>query len=237
MKRWSGFELSRTRWLARSCGQWRRRDGGGRVAYDPENLLRARETTSGSERRKRVEQRRGGGLLSDGGRLEALYESYAIRLTNGLRRAFGNGPPDPEDMTQLAFQKLMERDDASDIRDVRSYLWRTARNLTLKELRSADVRSKYDFEIEQLFFATKWDGTTPEGVLSTKEQFQGIDEALRAMPVRRRRCFVLHKVDGLPVSRVSEVMGLPKSTVHREIVRAGVEIDMRLQRQTEDRRS
>ena len=207
------------------------------MAYDRDNLLRAREKTARGKWRRRDEKPRSDGPPGDGGRLKALYESYAACLTSGLRRAFGNGPPDPEDMTQLAFQKLMERKDAYDIRDIKGYLWRTARNLTLKELRSADVRSKYDFEIEQLFFATKWDGTTPEGVLNTKEQFQAIDEVLRAMPVRRRRCFLLHKVDGLPVSRVSEAMGLPKSTVHREIVKAGVEIDIRLQRRTENRRS
>ena len=162
--------------------------------------------------------------------IATLYRSQARSLTETLRKYFGNGPPDPEDITQLAFQKLIERKDLADVHSLKGFLWRTARNLMLKEKRSANVRSKYDFEIEQLFFPAKHNEMTPERVLSAQAQLQVIDEALRKMPVRRRRCFILHKVEGLPVAEVGEVMGLPKSTAHRDIVRAGMEIDARLQR-------
>ncbi|MEM8934841.1 MAG: RNA polymerase sigma factor [Pseudomonadota bacterium] len=167
--------------------------------------------------------------------IEALYAKHAHRITAGLRQMFGAGPPDPEEMTQLAFQKLIERKTLSDIRDAKSFLWRTARNLTLKEKRAASVRSKYEFEIENLFFATKWDETTPEGVLEAKQQLRVIGDVLRDMPVRRRRCFLLHKVEGYPIAKVGDLMGVPKSTAHREIVRAGTEIDIRLQRLSESR--
>ena len=162
--------------------------------------------------------------------IATLYRSQARSLTETLRKYFGNGPPDPEDITQLAFQKLIERKDLADVRSLKSFLWRTARNLMLKEKRSANVRSKYDFEIEQLFFTAKHNEMTPERVLSAQAQLQVIDEVLREMPVRRRRCFILHKVEGLPIAEVGEVMGLPKSTAHRDIVRAGMEIDACLQR-------
>ena len=162
--------------------------------------------------------------------IATLYRSQARSLTETLRKYFGDGPPDPEDITQLAFQKLIERKDLADVRSLKSFLWRTARNLMLKEKRSANVRSKYDFEIEQLFFTAKHNEMTPERVLSAQAQLQVIDEVLRKMPVRRRRCFILHKVEGLPIAEVGEVMGLPKSTAHRDIVRAGMEIDACLQR-------
>ena len=170
------------------------------------------------------------GCAEEKSNIVTLYRSQARSLTETLRKYFGNGPPDPEDITQLAFQKLIERKDLGDVRSLKGFLWRTARNLMLKEKRSADVRSKYDFEIEQLFFPAKRDEMTPERVLSAQAQLQVIDEALRKMPVRRRRCFILHKVEGLPIAEVGEVMGLPKSTAHRDIVRAGIEIDACLQR-------
>lgn len=166
---------------------------------------------------------------TDNYQLEEAYKSYAPKIAASLRRAFGDGPPDPEDMTNLAFQKLLEKRDLSAVQNLKNYLWRTARNLTLKEKRKFGVRTKYDFEIEHLYFATKWDERTPEGVLKTKQQLQAIDEVLRSMPKRRRRSFLLHKVEGLPLVEVGRKLGIPKSTAHREVMKAAVEIDVSLQ--------
>lgn len=58
-----------------------------------------------------------------------LYREHAPRIVNGLRQAYGSGPPDPEDITQLVFQRVLERRDLSDIQNIRGFLWRTARNL------------------------------------------------------------------------------------------------------------
>ncbi|MEM1019663.1 MAG: sigma-70 family RNA polymerase sigma factor [Pseudomonadota bacterium] len=165
---------------------------------------------------------------------KTLYRQFAARLTLNLRRAFGDGPPDPEDMTQLAFQKLMERGDHEEICDLESFLWRTARNSTLNELRAAGTRTKYDFELEQLFFGPGRDETTPERVYSMRQQLAQVDAVLRGMPTRTRRCFLLHKVDGLSITKVAEVMGLSKTSVHRHVVKAGIEIDQQLQRHTKD---
>ena len=157
-----------------------------------------------------------------------LYNKQARRLTAAIRSLFGNGPPDPEDVTQLAFQKLLERPDHSDIRDLDSFLWRTARNLVLKAKRAQDVRSRYDFEIEHLFFPLRGDNSTSERVLIAREQLRAINEALREMPVRRRRAFLLHKVEGLSVSDVARQLKIGRTTAHKHIVRAGQLIDVHL---------
>ncbi|MEM8572896.1 MAG: sigma factor, partial [Pseudomonadota bacterium] len=84
--------------------------------------------------------------------ISVLYQEYAAELAEGLRKRFGNGPPDPDDVAQEAFQKVLERGDLSTIKNLRAFLWRTARNLILSSKRSDHRRSAYDFEIEQLFF-------------------------------------------------------------------------------------
>ena len=160
-----------------------------------------------------------------------LYRKQARRLTAAIRSMFGNGPPDPEDVTQLAFQKLLERPDRSDIRDLDAFLWRTARNLVLKAKRAQDVRSRHDFEIEHLFFPLRGDNSTSERVLIAREQLRAINAALRDMPVRRRRAFLLHKVEGLSVSDVARRLKIGRTTAHKHIVRAGQHIDMHLAKQ------
>ncbi|HBR98635.1 MAG TPA: hypothetical protein DD979_14865 [Gammaproteobacteria bacterium] len=166
-------------------------------------------------------------------RLRTLYQAHAKHIINGLRRTFGDGPPEPEDITQIAFQKLIERGNLADIRDVRSFLWRTARNLTLNEKRAMQTRASYDFEIENLFFAQHRDEATPERLLHAKEQLQCIDEVLRQMPTRRRRSFLLHKVEALSIAETAKTLGISKSTAHREVVKAGIEIDVYLQMRAE----
>lgn len=143
---------------------------------------------------------------------------------------FGAGPPDPEDVAQQAFEKLLERGDCSDIAALDAFLWRSARNLMLKGKRHEDVRAKYDFEIEQLFFPRRGDTSTPEGVLRTKEELAAINQALREMPEKRRRAFILHRVDGLPVVEVAKRLGIARSPANRHISRAYRDIELRLGR-------
>lgn len=161
--------------------------------------------------------------------LAGLYDRHARVVTASIRRLFGNGPPDPEDVTQLAFQKLLERDDRHSIRNPEAFLWRTARNLLLNEKRSQGVRSKYDYDVEQLFFAPGGDKSNPECVVAAREQIHVINQALLAMPEKRRRAFMLHRVEGLNVSEVARRLGLSRTAVNKHLARAFATVDSVLQ--------
>ena len=160
--------------------------------------------------------------------IEGLYTTHSKIITNLIRKHFGDGPPDPEDVTQAAFQKLIERSDLSDIRDLGGFLWQIARNLVLREKRSMHVRSRYDFEVEQIVFPQRGDVLPPERVLSAREQLKLINQALRAMPEKRRRSFILNRIEGLNVSAVARQLKLSRNAANKHIVRAVEEIDRHL---------
>ncbi|MEM1262950.1 MAG: hypothetical protein AAGH76_11185 [Pseudomonadota bacterium] len=42
-------------------------------------------------------------------RLINTYRDYASELTEGIRAAYGNGPPDPDDVAQEAFHRVYQR--------------------------------------------------------------------------------------------------------------------------------
>ncbi|MEM1145652.1 MAG: sigma-70 family RNA polymerase sigma factor, partial [Pseudomonadota bacterium] len=132
-----------------------------------------------------------------------LYTQYASNLTISLRRLFGDGPPDPDDITQMAFQKLLERDGAEDIRDPRAFLWRTAKNLVLTEKRRDVIRTKYEPDIEAKFFGGGGAILDPQRVLLAEDQLRLVNEVLHLMPEKRRRAFMLHRIEGLRVSDVA----------------------------------
>ncbi|MEM9741234.1 MAG: sigma-70 family RNA polymerase sigma factor [Pseudomonadota bacterium] len=161
---------------------------------------------------------------------DQLYREHASALITMLRKAFGNGPPAPEDLTQQAFEKLMARGDTSDIANVRAFLWRTARNMFLNEQKSQSARSKYDFEVEQLYFPIRGVNLSPDVVLSAQEELKAINQALRNMPERRRRAFLLHRVEGLSVSEVARRLRISRSPADRHITRAAEDIQLCLAR-------
>ena len=169
-----------------------------------------------------------------GGSIAELYATHSEKVTSLLRKHFGDGPPDPEDVTQAAFQKLMERPNLSDVRDLGGFLWQIARNLVLKEKRSIDVRSRYDFEVEAIFFPQRGDVLPPERVLSAREELKSINQALRAMPEKRRRAFILNRIEGLNVSAVAQQLELSRSAANKHIVRAVEDIDRYLDNAGDD---
>ncbi|MEM7741719.1 MAG: sigma-70 family RNA polymerase sigma factor [Pseudomonadota bacterium] len=149
-----------------------------------------------------------------------LYEQHAAPLIAGIRKMFGHGPPDPEDVAQQAFQKLLERGDLSSITNVRAFVWRTARNIVIDDRRARDTRDKYDFEVEQIFFPLKDDVLTPEHVLVAKEQLEAVKDVLRKMPERRRRALILHRIEGLSIVEVGQRLGIARPSASAHIARA-----------------
>ncbi|MEM0953798.1 MAG: sigma-70 family RNA polymerase sigma factor [Pseudomonadota bacterium] len=160
--------------------------------------------------------------------VEALYSKYAKTLISSLRKAYGSGPPDPEDVAQLAFQSLIERPDRSDIRNLKAFLWRTARNTFLSATARERVRTRYDYEIEHLYFPNRGDDSAPERVIQVNQELEAINEALRQMPERRRHAFLLHKVEGLSVTAVARRLGITRTPAQKHITRAAHEIEVHL---------
>ncbi|MEM0953923.1 MAG: sigma-70 family RNA polymerase sigma factor [Pseudomonadota bacterium] len=160
--------------------------------------------------------------------LTHLYKSFAPFLTNALRKSFGDGPPDPEDAAQQAFERMLERTDLSAIRDVKAFLWGTARNFMLTGNRSVRVAAKYQQDVEQRFFAPQSYGTDPQRVINAGEIVGLINAALMNMPLRRRRAFYLRRVEGLPVREIAQRLGISSAAVSKHVAIASAELDVLL---------
>ena len=128
-----------------------------------------------------------------------------------LRRQFGAGPPDPEDIAQLAFEKLLRRKTFSDLSSVRAFLWSTAKNLSISSLRRNKARASYDSAVQRLYFARSGDEVSPARVVEAEQQLSIIAAALRHMPENRRQTFVLHRIEGLNKAEVARRLGISRT--------------------------
>lgn len=166
--------------------------------------------------------------LSMRGEIEALYDSYADQLSAAIRRMFGDGPPDPDDVAQQAFQKLIERGNIDTITNLKAFVWRTARNIVLSTKRSATTRARYEYEVEQIYFPLKGDESTPERIILVKDQLDTINEALRKMPEKRRRAIILHRIDGHSVAEVGRRLGMSRQNAAKHLSKGMADLSVAL---------
>ncbi|MEM1134031.1 MAG: RNA polymerase sigma factor [Pseudomonadota bacterium] len=151
---------------------------------------------------------------------QKLYQRYFNKLVNGLRRSYGAGPPDPEDVAQAAFEKLGRRETLTDISDPENYIWVAARNIILLEKRRQAVRNANASEIEMRFFGEQGDTFEPERILIAKDQLSLVMETLSRMPERRRQIFMLARVHGLTPAEAGQRCGVSRTAAVRHIAKA-----------------
>ncbi|MEM9878639.1 MAG: sigma-70 family RNA polymerase sigma factor [Pseudomonadota bacterium] len=157
--------------------------------------------------------------------LTALYENYLHELASGIRRMFGEGPPDPDDVAQEAFRKVLERGNYQAIGNLKAFVWRTARNIVLMAKQKHEVRTRLDFEVEQLFFPLKGDILSPETIISARQQLRAINDLLEQMPEKRRRALMLYRIEGLPMIEVARRLGVSRSAATKHVSKAQMQIN------------
>ncbi|MEM6415923.1 MAG: sigma-70 family RNA polymerase sigma factor [Pseudomonadota bacterium] len=161
--------------------------------------------------------------------LDKLYRDHIADLKYFLLKEFGAGPPDPEDIAHEAFHKLAQEVDLSRISNHKAFLWRTARNLVLTEKRNTGRRTKFDYEVEQLYFASKGPKSTPEGVLEVSQQLSAVSCAIQEMPPARRKALIWRRIECMKMETIAERLGVSRRAVSKHIERAIVDIETALE--------
>lgn len=158
-------------------------------------------------------------------RLSQLYLEYHPQLVATLRKMYGEGPPDPEDVANEAFERVFGYDKISSVNNLRAFTWRVAKNIVLKVRRDNTNRSRRDFEVANIFFPEKSYESTPERIIEAREQLTAINDLLRKMPETRRRAFVLHRVEGLSITDTARTLGMSRPGAAKHIARAAAQIN------------
>ncbi|MEM0909610.1 MAG: sigma-70 family RNA polymerase sigma factor [Pseudomonadota bacterium] len=167
-------------------------------------------------------------------KLVDFYRGYFGELAKTLRSMFGDGPPDPDDVAQEAFHRLMQRGDYASIKNLKAFVWRTARNILVTEKRHVAMRSRHDYEIEQFFFTIAGYDSSSEKVIEAREQLKLINDAIMKMPAMRRRAFVLNRIESLSVAEVGRQLGISRPGASKHIARATADIEAALGLYTEE---
>ncbi|MBB6521351.1 RNA polymerase sigma factor [Pseudoteredinibacter isoporae] len=157
--------------------------------------------------------------------LEQLFNEHAPGLVRFLARKTRN-QEDAEDIAQGAFLRIQKLENLDQLDNPRAYLYQTASNLAIDQLRRAKLHRGYlqsetptAPEIEESS-GNYVDQATPERLLSAKEELVQIEETISDLPFKARQAFLLHRTKGLAYSDIAKEMGVSVSSVEKYILLA-----------------
>lgn len=155
---------------------------------------------------------------ADDAPLAALYRRHWDEICGYVRRRFGAGPPEPEDVVQVAFLRLSARVEADDLENPRAFLYRVVHNLVLEERRR--LASHGRLEAEATSMMGEADDRDPERVLSAKERRRLVAVAIATLEPRTRQILTMSRRDEFPAAEIARRLGLSPTQVKRILAQA-----------------
>lgn len=152
------------------------------------------------------------------------YTSIFLSIRERLARAVSRivPPKDIEDIVQETYVRLCQTEKNEDIHAPRAFLFKMARNLALDKVKRAESR----LAIVSVEDNEEFGFGEPEDLIDetyaqvvSNEEFALFCEAVRQLPVKCRRVFVLKKVYGFSQREVAEKLNLSESTVEKHIAK------------------
>jgi RNA polymerase sigma factor (sigma-70 family) len=142
-------------------------------------------------------------------------------------------PDDIDDIVQETFVKTYEADLKQEIKYVRSYMLKTAKNLALNHVARWD--NKYNDSLEDFIqLPLPLTSVKIEDDYESKEQFLFFCRATDQLSGSVRKCFILKKVYGLSQKEIANDLSLSESTVEKHIAQGLLKSAMYIKRMNQE---
>ena len=161
--------------------------------------------------------------------LKGLFLAHRRELHAFINKKLRD-PATAADLTQETFLRFAEfraQNPTVTIAHERSYLYRTAHNLTIDHLRRESrepTEPADDHEITEV----EDDKPQPERIVSGHAELDLIREALLELPERTRQVFALARIEGLIYQEVADRLRISTSSVQKHLARATKHVMLRL---------
>lgn len=123
---------------------------------------------------------------------------------------------DVDDIVQETYARLSMLADVDQIRDPRSYTFRTAYSIIVSHVRHSRVVPMHSFaQFEMDTFVQ--DQPDPEDIAIARDELAKLYRAVADLPPRMRQVFVLRRVQGLSQREVAARLGVSESTIEKQM--------------------
>ena len=155
--------------------------------------------------------------MSENENFTEVFLSIRNRLASVAARIVP--PKEIEDIVQETYVRLCQVEKREEIRELRSFMMQTTRNLALDHVKRPEFRRNQSIEdlvdIEAIFTDDLYDETYDQ--VASDEEFVLFCEAVRSLPLQCRRVFVLKKVYGYSQKEISKELGISENTVEKHV--------------------
>ncbi|MDR7059174.1 MULTISPECIES: sigma-70 family RNA polymerase sigma factor [unclassified Sphingopyxis] len=147
---------------------------------------------------------------------ETIYRTEHRRILNYLRRRVG--PDEATDLAQEVFTRLLGSGPIDRIENPAAYLSRITRNMLIDRARRMRCGSPVFFAFDNGRDApVRADQTWRIDALDLMQVYR---QAVRAMPPKTRRVFLMHRIRRMTYRQVAEEIGISIATVEYHMMRA-----------------
>jgi RNA polymerase sigma-70 factor (ECF subfamily) len=143
-------------------------------------------------------------------------------LANYLAKKVRNND-DACDLAQEAFLRMHKFQQSRQLDNARAFLFKTANNLAVDQMRRARVHDKYlssEMLPEQSDEEDDKFAPSAERTVSAEQELDKIYEVVDRMPLKVRRAFLLHRGKDLSYSEIAAEMNVSTSMVEKYIIEA-----------------
>lgn len=150
--------------------------------------------------------------------MTAIYNELHKSLMRFAFRYFKK-PQDVEDVVQEAFVKVCEAQQQRAIKYPKPYMYQAVKNLALKQLDKSDYKltdTVGDFLSESVLLETQ----TMEEQFESRQRFELFCSAVRQLPVKCQRVYILRRVYGFSQKEIAKRMNISLKTVESHLSKA-----------------
>ena len=164
-----------------------------------------------------------------------VFLSMRLEIARAVSRIVP--PHEVEDIVQETYVRLCQIAKPKHIQHPKSYLFKTARNLALDNVKRAEnlLSEPWNERSEEGFGNASAEVDEVLEQAASSEEFGHFCEAVRLLPVQARRVFVLKKVYGYSQREIADELGLAQSTVEKHVALAVRRCAEYMSEQTEQR--
>lgn len=150
------------------------------------------------------------------GFVENLYRNHWRELCGSLRRIYGSGPPEPEDLAQAAFTKITQLDRFDHIENPKAFLYKVAINIALKSVgRIVRTRAFIAQQLENSDVEMK--EISPERIYEDREQLGAVENAMKKLTPKQREIVVRSRIKGETYAEISAAKGWSQAQISRQL--------------------
>lgn len=148
-----------------------------------------------------------------------LCESHNNALISFLTGILNGNVHEAHDVAQEAYVKMLGLDNSETISHLKSYLFKTARNIAIDRMRS---KSRHEFTQNDDWTFDNIIGETPAppDEVATHQNIEILKKAMAQLPSKRRYIFLRYRLHGVSYQQLSEELNLSESMIRKHVIQA-----------------